>query len=41
VAEEGDVIQMGGGFVEHVTENELCGAGGAWIMSSHPEIVNP
>jgi hypothetical protein len=39
VAEEGDTIQMGGGFVEYVTEKELCGAGGAWIMSSPPVLV--
>ena len=39
IAQEGDVIQMGGGFVEYVTDQELCGAGGAWIMSSPPVIV--
>lgn len=41
VAEEGDTIQMGGGFVDYVTEKELCGAGGAWIMSSPPVLVEP
>jgi len=40
VAQEGNVIQMGGGFVEYVTDQELCGAGGAWIMSSRPVIVD-
>ena len=39
LAEEGDTIQMGGGFVENVTDQELCGSGGAWIMSSPPAIV--
>lgn len=39
VAQEGDVIQMGGGFVEYVTDQELCGAAGAWIMSSRPVVV--
>ena len=41
VAREGDVIQMGGGFVEYVTEQELCGASGAWIMSSRPVVIEP
>jgi hypothetical protein len=41
VAEEGDTIQMGGGYVEYVTDQELCGAGGAWIMSSHPQVIDP
>jgi hypothetical protein len=40
VAQEGDVIQMGGGFVEYVTDRELCGAAGAWIMSSRPVVVD-
>ena len=41
VAREGDVIQMGGGFVEYVTDQELCGAAGAWIMSSRPVLIDP
>ena len=41
VAREGDVIQMGGGFVEYVTDQELCGASGAWIMSSRPVVIEP
>jgi hypothetical protein len=41
VAEEGDTIQTGGGFVEYVTDQELCDAGGAWIMSSPPQVIKP
>lgn len=43
VAEEGDRIRMGGGFVgaEFLDNPELCGATGAWIMSSRPEVVEP
>lgn len=32
---------MGGGFVEYVTDQELCGAAGAWVMSSRPVLIDP
>jgi hypothetical protein len=41
VAEDSDPIQMGGGYVEYATHQELCGAARAWIMSSHPELIAP
>lgn len=42
-ATEGDLIESGGGFVsvEFVDAAELCGATGAWIMSSPPIVVDP
>ena len=43
LAEEGDTIEMGGGFVsaEFMDVENDCGATGAWIASSPPVVVTP
>ena len=43
LAEEGDTVEMGGGFVsaEFMDVDNDCGATGAWIASSPPVVVIP